>query len=252
MEKNGIKFNSLDWAVFLGYTGYAASSAVIPMILVPMSRELNLNLASGGALHLISRCIMILSMMMAGTAARRFGKKCVLGSALVIIAAGLAVCGSAFDYTLLASALLVMGLGSGFFESIATGFMHERHLGANAGKYINITHGFWPLGLLLTGLGAGAYLQWGGGSWKTLLFVLSGAMLIPVLLFLTGKENHTAQPIPEFKWREVCKPLKNPRFILFLAALFLAGGSEHCLTFWTPSFIASEYSGKGFFCGSGK
>ena len=251
MLKDGIKFDSLDWAVFLGYAGYAAGTAVIPMVLVPMGQELQLNLTLEGALHLVSRIIMIVSMLLAGAASKRFGKKNILCVSILLIAVGLAVCGCTAEYAVLASALLVMGFGNGFFESLATGFMQDRHPGRWAGRYINITHSFWPLGILLTGLVAGTWLQY-GGSWKILLFGLAGLLIIPVIMFRTADGNREAGTgFPEFKWKEFGVPLKNPRFILFLAALFLTGGSEHCITFWTPSYIASEYSGRGFICGSG-
>ena len=250
MGKAWLKTDRLDWAVFSGYAGYAASTAVIPMILVPMGQELKFDLASGGALHLVSRVVMVVSMLLAGAASKRFGKNAVLSFSILLIAAGLTICGTAGDYLFLIVALVVTGLGSGFFESLATGFIQDQHAGKDAGRYINITHSFWPLGILLTGLGAGAWLQC-GWSWQLLLFTLAGLLLIPVILFRLKSGASAGNPVPEFKWKEFCLPLKNPRFILFLAALFLTGGSEHCLTFWTPSYIASEYSGQGFICGSG-
>ena len=250
MQGNGIKTACLDWAVFSGYAGYAASTAVIPMVLVPMGQEMKFDLSSGGALHLVSRCMMIFSMLLAGAGSRRFGKKNILSVSILLIAAGLAICGTAAEYIILIAALVITGLGNGLFESLATGFMQDRHPGKSAGRYINLTHSFWPLGILLTGLLAGAWLQY-GGSWQVLLFILTGLLIIPVLLFQTGGRQPSGDPVPAFKWKDYCEPLKNPRFILFLAALFLTGGSEHCVTFWTPSYIASEYSGRGFICGSG-
>ncbi|MBR4662507.1 MAG: MFS transporter [Lentisphaeria bacterium] len=250
MQKKEIKFDGLDWAVFLGYAGYAASTAVIPLVLVPMGQDLKLNLTSGGALHLVSRCVMVISMMLAGAVSNRFGKRNILCLSILLMGIGLGVCGTAANYLILLAALVVMGFGNGFFESLATGFMQDRHQGNMAGRYINITHSFWPLGILLTGLTAGMWLQY-GGRWQIFLFVLAGLLIGPVLLFRMGKEQQTRQPGLEFNWKEFGLPLKNPRFILFLLALFLTGGSEHCLTFWTPSYIASEYRGQGFICGMG-
>lgn len=248
-KKSALKLSRFDYATYLGYAGYASGSVIIPMVLVAISGELGMDLASGGALHLIRSGVMIFSMILSGWAAERFGKKSVLGWAMLLIAAGLMLCSTASGYCLLAGAIILIGLGNGFFESLATGFTQDLHADDNPGRYINITHSFWPLGILLTVMGAGIFMEY-NGQWRIPVITAAALLLIPCILFLC-RAKKTSSKTQKFQFSKAAAPLKNPRFLIFLAALFLAGGSEHCFTFWLPSMIELELAGNGILCGAG-
>ncbi len=247
ISKHRLSFE--DYATWLGYAGYASGSVIIPMVLVCMSGELGMDYASGGALHLIRSGVMVVSMMLVGRVAGFFGKTRTLGSAMILISAGLLLCSFASGYWLLAGAIVLIGLGNGFFESLATGFIQDLHAENNPGRYINITHSFWPLGILITVMGAGFFLE-NGGQWRKLLMIAAAFLVIPALLYLLCLRHKTAAGYYPRAGLSAA-PLKNPRFLLFLLALFLAGGSEHCFNFWLPSLIENELDGNGILCGAG-
>ena len=249
-EKSKLELSRWDYATYLGYAGYASGSVIIPMVLVAISGELGLDLASGGALHFIRSGVMIFSMLLSGWAAGNFGKKRTLGSAMLLIAAGLLMCSMASGYLLLAMAIILIGLGNGFFESLATGFTQDLHADTAPARYINITHSFWPLGILLTVMGAGVFLEY-GGQWRVLVMITAFLLLVPGVLFLYHSGGRNTGSTRKFDFRTATAPLKNPRFLIFLTALFLAGGSEHCFTFWLPSLIELELAGNGILCGTG-
>ena len=242
--------SSGDSAIWLGYAGYASGSVVLPMVLVAMSGELGFDLASGGALHLVRCAVMMISMAMSAWLAGLWGKHCALGVSMMLISAGLAACSVSSAYWMLAGAIVLVGLGNGLFEGLATGYAQDLHIDDNPGRYINITHSFWPLGILLTVMGAGIYLEY-GGSWRFLVLMPCVFLLVPALLFFYGSSQRHRPMSSGMPEHSAGTPLSSIRFLLFLCALFLAGGSEHCFTFWIPSLIELELSGKGIMCGVG-
>lgn len=250
LPKLKINFSRGDGAAYLGYSGYAAGAVVIPMLLVAMSGELDFDLASGGILHLLRSAVMVISMLLSGYAAAKAGKAWILGAAVFLIAAGLLMCSFTTTYALLVGAIVLIGLGNGFFESLATGFISDLHRDDTPGRYINITHSFWPLGILITVLGTGIALKY-GVSWRQQVMVIVLFLLIPAGLFLSCRNPVKYNSSHAENKTGKASPLKNFRFLLFLLALFLAGGSEHCFTFWLPSLIELELAGDGILCGTG-
>ena len=249
-ENFKLRLSRWDYATYLGYAGYASGSVIIPMVLVAMSGELGMDYAAGGALHLIRSAVMVVSMLLSGWVAGMAGKPRTLGSAMLLIAAGLLVCSFVSGYLPLAGAIVLIGLGNGLFESLATGFAQDLHVGNNPGRYINITHSFGPLGILLAVMGTGLFLE-NSGQWRIPVMVTAGVLLMPAVLFFgrSGcRELKFSRPV---SFRMSAVPLRDPRFLIFLAALFLAGGSEHCFTFWLPSLIELELAGNGVLCGTG-
>ena len=237
LKKSALKLSRFDYATYLGYAGYASGSVIIPMVLVAISGELGMDLASGGALHLIRSGVMIFSMILSGWAAEHFGKKAILGCSMLLIAAGLMLCSAASGYCLLAGAIILIGLGNGFFESLATGFTQDLHADDNPGRYINITHSFWPLGILLTVMGAGIFMEY-NGQWRIPVITAAALLLIPCILFLCRAKKSSSKT-EKFQFSKAAAPLKNPRFLIFLAAL-----SGSALLLWHSREIYFE--GKSF------
>ena len=127
-ENFKLRLSRWDYATYLGYAGYASGSVIIPMVLVAMSGELGMDYAAGGALHLIRSAVMVVSMLLSGWVAGMAGKPRTLGSAMLLIAAGLLVCSFVSGYLPLAGAIVLIGLGNGLFESLATGFAQDLHV----------------------------------------------------------------------------------------------------------------------------
>ena len=61
---------------------------------------------------------------------------------------------------LLLAALMLAGCGEGVIEGLATPFVQQLHP-ADSGRYLNFTHGFWSLGVVMIVLTAGGMLMLG-------------------------------------------------------------------------------------------
>jgi fucose permease len=259
-----MRFGWFDHAAFIIFAAYACGSVVIPVALVELSRDLGFSLAegglsAGGALHLGRTIPMILTMLLSGFMAGRWGLRRTLGWSVLLMAAGLGLCALAPVYGILFLALMIAGSGEGVIEGIATPFIQRMHPG-ESGRYINFTHSFWSIGILFTVLGAGALLSL-GVSWRIIVAVVALLAITPALMLLIPSRGLTAYPEhPEpLHWKTVrghlLEIIKIPRFWLYYAAMFLAGGGEFCLTFWSASYIQLSFNpapwaggvGTGFF-----
>jgi MFS family permease len=244
-------FGRYDGAAFLSFFAYSSGSVVIPVALVSLARELGFSLdaggmSAGGALHFGRTVAIVVSMLLCGFAAGRWGKRRTFGCAVILMGIGMGLCAAAPIYGVLFLALLVAGLGEGVIEGLATPFVQDLHPN-EPGRYINFAHSFWSIGVLVTVLASGVLLSL-GVSWRLLMVAIAALALVPSALLLLpvqkGRE-YPEQPDP-VHWKEVRRHaiaiLRRPRFWLFFVAMFVAGGGEFCLTYWTASYIQLSFT----------
>ena len=241
-----MSFGRFDYATFGSFFCYAAGTVAVPVTLVLMAQDLGFPLAeggraAGGALSLIRVVPMVATMLLCGFLAGRFGKRRVFGWAVLLMGVGTSLAGLAPGYAVLLLALTAAGLGEGVIEGLATPFVRDLHV-AEPGRYINFSHAFWSVGVLVTVLAAGALLS-ADVSWRAILFGVGLLTMAPAaLLLLPSRRGHEYPEHPEPIHRRVVLAqakdiLRRPRFWRFFAAMFLAGGGELCLTFWSASHI---------------
>lgn len=253
-------FGRYDYASFLAFVAYAAGSVVVPVSLVELARELGFRLetggmAAGGALHLGRTIPMVGAMLLCGFASGRWGMRRTLGVSIMLMGFGVGLCATAPVYSVLFLALAVAGLGEGVIEALATPFVQELHTD-EPGRYINFSHAFWSVGVVVTVLLSGAVLAQ-GVSWRVVVGMVSALSLVPAgLLLLPARPGH-AYPEPPAPlnraavWNRIQAILRIPRFWLFFAAMFVAGGGEFCLTFWCASYIQLHFSASAWTGGVG-
>lgn len=254
-----MRFGRYDYAAFLTMFAYAAGSVVVPVTLVELAYDLGFSLesggmAAGGALHLGRTLPMVLAMLAVGFIAGRYGNRTTLGGSVMLMSFGIALCTVAPGYGILFFALMLAGLGEGVIEGLATPFVQDLHPD-EPGRYINLTHAFWSVGVLATVLLSGGLLSI-GVSWR----VLTGVVAIigcaaAVLILLPNRSGaptvaHTSVS-RETVWKHTLKIVKFRRFWRFYAAMFLAGGGEFCLTFWSASHIRLHFGGPAWTGGVG-
>ncbi len=255
-----MRFGRFDVATFFSFFAYASGTVVLPVALVTLADDLGFPLAAGGmtaggALHLGRTGAVVASMLLCGFAAGRWGKRRTLGVSVVLLSSGLLLCCLAPSYGILFTALLVAGLGEGTVEGLATPFVQELHP-TESGRYINFTHAFWSVGVLVTVLVSGGLLAL-GISWRLVIAGVAVTGLIPAVLLLSpprsGRDG-SAHPEP-LRWSTVAghasEILRHPRFWLFFAAMFVAGGGEFGLTYWAASYIQLNINSSAFAGGAG-
>ncbi len=253
-------FGRYDVAVFVTFIAYAAGSVVVPVALVLIARDLNFRLesggmAAGGALHLGRTISMVVTMLLCGYLAGRWGKRRILGAAVVVMGMGMAFCAFSPVYGLLLLALAFAGLGEGVIEGLITPFVQDLHRD-EPGRYINFSHGFWCIGVVITVVVSGALLAH-HVAWRLVIAVVAIISVIPAALLLLPEDPARKYPehpetIDRAKVTAHARQIvSTPRFWLYYAAMFVAGGGEFCLTFWTASYIQLNFSSTAWIGGLG-
>jgi MFS family permease len=253
-------FNRFDYAAFLSYFIYAAGSVAVPVVLVLLARDLGFSLehggmSAGGALQLGRMASMVISMLLCGFIAGLWGKRLSFGWSIVLMGFGLGLCAITPSYGILFIAFFITGIGEGVLEGIATPFVQDLHPD-ESGRYLNFSHSFWSIGVMVTVLISGALLSV-GISWRMIIGAVAVLSLIPALmLILPSKKGHEYPEHPEvIKYGTVLnhaiKIIKIPRFWIFFFGMFVAGGGEFCLTFWCASYIQLNFVPEAWAGGAG-
>ncbi|MGB1129424.1 MAG: MFS transporter [Haloferula sp.] len=247
-----LQFGRYDYAAFLTFFAYAAGSVVVPVCLVELAHTLGFSLAEGGmteggALHMGRTVAMVAAMLLVGFVAGRWGTRLTLGHSVLLMSVGVLLCAIAPTYGVLFLALMLAGLGEGVIEGLATPFVKDLHP-EESGRYINTTHAFWSVGVLVTVLLSGILLSV-GISWRLLVgaaavlgFIAASMILFPSRHPIPALDHHT-----RLHWKTVYTNeraiLTTRKFWIYYAAMFLAGGGEFCLTFWSASHIQLQFGG---------
>lgn len=252
-----MRFGRYDHASFLTYLAYAAGSVAAPVCLVHLARDLGFRLddggmSAGGALHLGRTAAIVAAMLGCGFWAGRWGKRPTLGFSVLLMGLGVGLCAVAPTYGIVFLALIVAGIGEGVVEGLATPFVQELHPD-EPGRYVNFSHAFWSIGVLVTVLAAGAALS-AGVSWRLVIGAVAVLSAVPALLLL-GRDpayRETTEPLDRAAILDHARQLlRRPRFWVLFAAMFVAGGGEFCLTFWSASFLQINLAASAWVGGVG-
>lgn len=241
-------FGRYDYAAFLAFICYAACSMIVPMCLVQIAGDLNFPLDQGGmgkgGLLQLGRSIPITVLLLfCGFIAGRWGHRISLGLSLLLMAAGILSAALAPAYIFLLLGLAITGMGEGIMEGLATPFCGELHPD-NPGRYINFSHSFWSVGVVLTVLLCGWGLR-SQLSWRLLPLAAGGLTLITAALMLWPNRRNRLVKHQPVAWKTTVRHARElcgrPNFWLFFAAMFFCGGAEFCLTFWTASYMQLRF-----------
>lgn len=239
-----MRFHRLDYASAAGFVAYSSSAVVTPICLVHLSRELDFNLAEGGAVEATRSLLIVLVLLISGFAAGRWGKVPMLGMSTLVLAAGLFLYAVAPSYAVVLLVMGMIGMGSGMVEGLINPLIQEVH-SDDPGRYLNLLNGFWSAGVLGTVLIVGELLT-RGVSWRAIVCVVGGLGILSSLLFLVHTSHtpqpHRPAPVSE-TWGHMRAILRRRRFWVFATAIFFGAGAESAYTFWTASFIQLQHGG---------
>lgn len=250
-----LQFHRYDYAVFLTFFAYAASSLVIPVSLLQIADTLGFPLAdggmgTGGTLQLARTVSMTTLLVISGFIAGRFGLRRSLGWGVLVMALGCLGAALANSYLVLFCMILLAGCGEGYIEAIGTPFVQKLHT-ENTSQYMNFAHSFWSVGVTVVTIGAGLALMC-GLSWRLVVGSAFAIALFPAVMLLLPEAPGHAYPEERTRLSLVAVAgqmraiARVPRFWLFFLMLFIAGGAEYCLTFWLASFLQLSMQSSAF------
>jgi fucose permease len=246
-----IKLNRMDYAGAIGMFAYSSSAVMTPICMLKLMEEFSFSLTGGAGIEAVRTFLMLVILLTSGFAAAHWGKSLVLTFGSVALAAGMFAYAVAPAYSVVLSAMILVGLGSGIMEGLINPLVQETHP-TDSGRYLNIVNAFWSVGVLSTVLVVGELLT-RGVSWRLLMACSGGFAIISAVLMLLVRgsvrksapahagHNKTAAENTRKTWLQMKEILKQKRFWVFAAALFSGGGAEATFTFWSASYVQIEY-----------
>ena len=178
--------------------------------------------------------MLIITLILAGIWAQKWGKKRFVTSGQYILAVGLLTVSFAQTYPMLIIGLMITGIGGGFIEALINPLVVDIHPG-ESGKYLNITNAFYPIGIMTSALLFGELLTL-GYSWRELFRIAALGALVMGIFFNVSRfpspidHSHSAL-------NTMGRILVSSRFWLFAVAIFLGAGAESSFTFWSRTYV---------------
>ena len=237
--KNGSSIKMLDIATWGGFMIFGVSAVIVAVTLPEISRTFSTDLAEGGGLETARNLVLLLVLLAAGMLAQRWGKKRFLTLGQYLMAAGLLLASFSRDYTMLVISLFIVGFGGGFSEALLNPLVVDIHK-KESGRYLNISHAFYPTGIVMSALLFGELLT-RGYSWRLMFQIAAAAALILAIVFTTMRfppEERDSTSYPKL----FGSILSLGGFWLFALAIFLGGSIESALSFWSRSYVETYLS----------
>ncbi len=237
--KNGSSIKMLDIATWAGFMVFAVSAVIVAVTLPEISKTFSTDLSEGGGLETARNFVLLLVLLVAGMLAQRWGKKRFLTFGQYLMAAGLLLASFSRDYVMLVIALFIIGLGGGFSEALLNPLVVDIHK-EESGRYLNISHAFYPTGIVISALLFGELLT-RGYSWRLMFQIAAGAALLLAIAFTMirfppHERDSTSYP------KLFASILSLGGFWLFALAIFLGGSIESALSFWSRSYVETYLS----------
>ncbi len=250
MQKRKLTVGRYDWAVFSGMFSHAFSLQVMPIILLAVSNQLGFSLAEGGfakggMISVATGLATAIATFSCSYLVSSFGKRRAFAGGLVILLLGLIAVSFARSYEMYVVYMMLAGVGGGIILGVAPAVAHDLHPD-DSGKYIAIANSFWSGGMLLTVLLTG-YLLGQGFSWRSIVLLVGGVIVLPVvLILLPHRDGHE---FPESNGKASIKDvskmkinlIKDSSFWVFIIILALSVGAEMTISFWTASYVQLEF-----------
>jgi fucose permease len=231
-----MKISKLDMASWGGFMIFATSSVITPICLPEISKTLSTSLSEGGGMASARTFIMLIFLVTSGVLAQKWGKKPFLTVGQYLLTIGLLMASVANSYPMFILSLMITGIGGGVMEALISPLVVDLHPN-DSGRYMNLTHAFYPIGVMLSALLFGELLTL-GMSWRWVFRLTAISALIIGVLY---NAFHFPKPVEteHSPWNLIRKIFVLPGFWLFAVAIFMGAGIESAFTFWSTSYVAA-------------
>jgi fucose permease len=201
-----------------------------------ISKTLSTSLSEGGGMASARTFIMLIFLVMAGVLAQKWGKKPFLTLGQYVLTVGLLMASFANSYAMFILSLMLTGVGGGVMEALISPLVVDLHPN-DSGRYMNLTHAFYPIGVMVSALLFGELLTM-GISWRWVFRLTAIAALIIGVLY---NAFHFPKPVEtgHSPWNLIRKIFVLPGFWLFAVTIFMGAGIESAFTFWSTSYVAA-------------
>jgi predicted MFS family arabinose efflux permease len=199
-----------------------ASANVLPAVcLVQIAAQFGLSDAQCGLLFAVGPSITFVALPLFGLLAERFGKRWLLAGGMAMLAAALEVYRVADGYGVLLLGAATMGMASAVFDALGSPLVVDLYPRRTA-PVMNLIHGCFQIGLVITSVGVGYYLAlggpWPGALVPALLLAAALAGLFAIARFPPAVEREAPHGVASL--------LRQGPFWLCAIGMAVAGGVE--------------------------
>ncbi len=231
-----MKIAKLDVVSWAGFMVFSTSSVITPICLPEISKTLSTSLSEGGGMESARTAIVMVALILSGILAQKWGKKPFLTSGQYLLTAGLLIASFADTYAEFVLSLMIVGIGGGVMEALISPLVIDLHPN-DSGRYMNVTHAFYPIGVMVSALLFGELLTL-GMSWRW-VFRLTAVGALTIAILYNSLRFPQAVTTEHSAGHMIRKILILPGFWLFAAAIFMGAGVESAFTFWSTSYVAA-------------
>ncbi len=231
-----MKITKLDIASWAGFMVFSTSGVVTPICLPEIMKALSTSLSEGGSMETARTVIMMTVLVLSGILAQKWGKKFFLTGGQYLLAVGLLMASMANNYITFTASLMIMGIGGGVMEALISPLVVDLHPD-DSGRYMNVTHAFYPIGVVVSALLFGELLTL-GMSWR---WVFRLTAIAALAIAISYNLSRFPQPVTSehSTGHMIRKIFLLPGFWLFAVAIFLGAGVESAFTFWSTSYVTT-------------
>ncbi len=246
------------WLCYAGMITMAAAASITPVYMTTFSATFGgapgLNEEQLGRIPAVLFASFMLSILITGPLADRWGaKRFVLAGHLLIIA-GIASLAGSLSYKMVLLSVGILGFGAGCLDMVLSPIVAALRP-ENRGSAMNWLHSFYCTGSFITVMITSESLRW-DISWR---LVCCALLVLPLSVFLgflpvtvppMVHDDHEREPVPSL--------LRRRHLLAALLIIFLAGGTEMSMAQWLPAYaerilgFTKSVSGQGlagFFIG---
>ena len=236
MKTRGLYLASALAVNYAAMMGLAIAVNLLPVFLTTLSLDLGgpqgLTHEQLGRLGAITFAGLVGGILLAGPLADRLGAKPFTVAGNAFIAGGLALLGHAPGYGTVCAAAGVMGFGAGILDMVLSpivcALQPERRTAA-----MNWLHSFYCTGAVATVLAASLALR-SGVPWRTIALWLTGVpILVGAAFVMLPLPPLVAEGADRMRLRRL---VREPYFLILLAAIFMGGATELGLAQWLPAY----------------
>lgn len=240
VRRNGVSVVWLTVTAWMGFTCVAMAAVLLSVSLKRIGQQFAIGYGLQGMLAPTKEAALALAAVTCGYVGDRTGKRWLLGAAMFLVSGGMLAIAGCGGYGGLLAGILVMGMGLGMLEALASPLVAELHPTA-VSTHMNLLHGFYPAGLAAFAVVVGFALD-RGVHWQTPFLVAALPAAAVGVLFLAGRYPGSEEEGSRRPPLSVRAILANPTFWSLALAMALAAGAEASLIYWAPSFLQSEYN----------
>ena len=228
------RITALDIASWGGFMVFATSSVITAICLPEISNSLAITHAEGGGSETARTILLIVVMLLTGFAVHARGKKYFITLGLYVMASGLLLASFSQSYTMFIASLVIVGIGGGPIEAFINPLVIDIHP-KDTEKHLALTNAFYPIGVITSAILFGELLTL-GYSWR-IMFRIAAAIALTTGLFFNGLRFPAVAASQHSTSQIFARIFRLSGFWLFATAMFLAGGAEAAVTFWSRSYV---------------